>query len=376
MAKFVPRVIALLIFLCAGAAVAQIAIPTLGSRGEVPMERSAAFADLIDSFSEELRSAVSAAGLEVSFAELITPGIAGSLDPEYTKLIADLYDMRFAISGEIALVVDERAQSPYVVNMIVVDTQQNRATDLISRPLAAEDLRLTAVALARVIVRFSEQALALPAGDAGLFVSSQPGEAEVYLDGVRIGATPALDVVMLAPGRYQLEIRKEGFLPELRTVELRSQATTFEHVPLAAIVGGSIQVVSSPAAEVFLSGESRGFTPTFIPAPPGVQSVRLERDGFEPAIASVPVRNYRVSRLDLQLEPAQEPLLYWEVDREFLVLIEGVIQPGGYARSARPGLLEVEVRRGRERQLHQVVLPARGAFELDLETGQVQPLER
>lgn len=372
MAKSVPRVMALLIFLCTGAAVSQIAIPTLGSRGDPA--RSAELTSLINSFTEELREAVAEAGLEVSDAELITPGIAGSLDPEYTKLIAELDGMRYAISGEIAVAVDERAQSPYVVNMIVVDAEQDRATDLITRPLSQADLRMTAAGLARLIVRFTEQALALPVGDAGLFVVTQPGEAEVYLDGVRIGMTPVLDVVMLEPGRYQLEIRKEGFLPEVRTVELRSQTTTFEHVPLAAIVGGSIQVVSTPPAEVFLDGESQGFTPLFMPAPPGVQTVRLERDGFEAAVASVPVRNYRVSRLDLKLEPAQQPLLYWPIEREYLVLIDGIIQPQGYAPAARPGLIEVEVRRGRERHVHQVVLPARGAFELDLETGELTRL--
>jgi hypothetical protein len=375
MAKPVPRVIALLLFL-SGAAVAQIAIPTLGSRGQVPAAEAPEFARLIDAFTAELRSAVSAAGLEVSRAELITPGIAGSLDPEYAKLIAELDGVRYAVSGEIAVVSDRRAQGPFVVNLIVVDSEQNRATDLITRPLAPDDLRTTAVNLARVILRFTEQALALPPGDAGLFVSSQPANADVYLDGVRIGMTPDLDVVLLRPGRYQLELRKEGFLPEVRTVELRSGATTFEHVPLAPIHGGSILVESTPSAEVFLGGVSQGFTPLFIPAPPGAPTVRLERDGFLPSIVSVPVRNYRTSRVEMQLEPALEPLLFWDVNRQYTVMIDGVLQPGAFARNARPGLVEVEVRRGRERRSYRVVLPAQGIFELDLHTGEVSPLER
>ena len=374
MAKSAPRVIALLILLCTGAALAQIAIPTLGSRGDPA--RNAELSTLIEEFTAELRTQVSARGLEVSDAELITPGIAGSLDPEYAKLIADIDGMRYAVSGEIAVAEDERAQSPFVVNMIVVDVEQDRATDLVSRPLSRENLRMTAAGLARLIVRFTEQAIALPTGDAGLFVSSQPGEADVYLDGLHIGTTSELDVVMLAPGRYQLEVRKEGFLPEVRTVELRSGTTTFSTIPLTAIVGGSIQVVSNPSAEVFLDGESQGFTPLFIPAPPGVQSVRLEREGFEPVVATVPVRNYRVSRLELQLEPAIQPLLYWSLDREYLVLIDGIIQPNGHAPAVVPGLVEVEVRRGRERYVHQVVLPANGAFELDLQTGELTRLDR
>lgn len=375
MAKLVPRVIALLLILSTSAAGAQIAIPTLGSRGDVPAEGRPAFESLIETFSEELRAAVQAAGLDVSRAELITPGIAGSLDPEYTKLIAELDGVRFAVSGEVAVAADARAQGPYVVNMIVVDAEQDRATDLISRPLAEEEVAATASNLAQVIVRFTQQVLALPPGSAGLFVSSQPVEAEIYLDGVRVGLTPSREVLMLAPGRYQLELRKEGFLPEVRTVDLRAEATTFEHVPLAAIAGGSILVESTPSAEVFLAGASQGFTPLFIPAPPGVPTVRLEREGFEPALASVPVRNYRTSRLDLTLEPAQEPLLYWEVNRQYLILIDGVIQPGAFARNAQAGRIEVEVRRGRESRTYQLVLPARGAFELDLETGELRPLE-
>jgi hypothetical protein len=375
MAKLVPRVIALLLCLSASAAIAQIAIPTLGSRGELPPGQSDEFAWLIDTFTEELRSAVSATGLQVSRADLITPGIAGSLDPEYARLIAELDGVRYAVSGEIAVVTDARAQGPFVVNMIVVDAEQDRATDLISRPLNEDDVRLTAVNLAAVIRRFTEQALSLPTGDAGLFVSSQPVDAEVYLDGVRIGETPVLDVVMLAPGRYQLELRKEGFLPEVRTVELRSQTTTLENVHLAPINGGSILVESTPSAEVFLGGLSQGNTPLFIPAPPGVPTVRLERQGFRSAIVSVPVRNYRTSRVDLELEPTQDPLLFWDVDRQHAVIIDGILQPAAYSTTARPGLIEVEIRRGRESRSYRLVLPAHGAFELQLETGELIPLK-
>jgi hypothetical protein len=374
MAKLVPRVIALLLCLSASAATAQVAIPTLGSRGQLPPGQNAEFERLIDTFTAALRSAVSAMGLPVSNADLITPGIAGSLDPEYARLIAELDGVRYAVSGEIAVVTDTRAQGPFVVNMIVVDAEQDRATDLISRPLSEEELGTTASYLAGVIRRFTEQALALPTGDAGLFVSSQPGEADVYLDGVRIGETPALDVVMLAPGRYQLELRKEGFLPEVRTVELRSQSTTLENVHLAPINGGSILVESTPSAEVFLGGVSQGSTPLFIPAPPGAPTVRLEREGFRTAIVSVPVRNYRTSRVDLQLEPGRDPLLFWDVDRQYTVIIDGIIQPGAFSQTARPGPIEVEIRRGRESRSYRLVLPEHGAYELQLDTGELVPL--
>ena len=291
------RVIALLLLLASGAAAAQVAIPQLGSRGGEP----AAMEPLIASFTGLLRDAVAQEGLEVTTADLITPGIAGSLDPEYARLIADLDGARYAVSAEIAV---DRAGGAYLVNLIVVDAEQNRATDLMSRSLTPESAAAVARSLARSIALFAEQAEELPEGDAGLFISSQPVEAEVYLNGVRVGTTPSDRVHMLAPGRYRLELRKEGFLPEARTVELRSQATTFEHVPLAPLSGGSILVESIPSAQVYLEGELQGSTPLFIPAPPGIATVRLSRPGFEEASASVPVRNYRTSRVEVALEPA------------------------------------------------------------------------
>src|SRR5690625_7608654 len=107
----------------------------------------------------------------------------------------------------------------------------------------------------------------------------------------------------------------EGSLPEVRTVDAREGMTTIEHVQRAPPPGGSILVESTPAARVYVGEEGYGFTPTFIPAPPGTVNVRLEREWFTAVTTTVPVRNYRTSRLKLQLEAVQEPLIYWSLNR-------------------------------------------------------------
>src|SRR5690606_33857162 len=85
-------------------------------------------------FMAAFRSAVGAAtGLEVKSGERITPGIAGSLDPELAVLIAEVDASRYAVSGEVARVA-ESGGTEYAVNLIVVDSQVGRATDLISAP--------------------------------------------------------------------------------------------------------------------------------------------------------------------------------------------------------------------------------------------------
>lgn len=348
---------------------AQITIPTFGVRGAVPP-------DILDGFMAALRRAVhETTGLEVSEGDLITAGIAGSLEPTFTTLIAEVDGTRYAVSGEIARAPVGAGQPPYLVNLLVVDVERKRHTDLISETLARDRIADAAGSLARAIATFTGAAIELPAGNAGLFVSSEPGDAEVLLGGIRVGRTSQLDVLMLEPGRYELEVRKEGFLPETRMVVLQGEDTSFVHVNLTATSGGSLQLTSTPPARVFLDDRFEGTTPITLAALPGTHTLRLERDGFRPKTFSVPVRNYRVTRvLDERLEPLTEPLVFWPEEREHLVFIDGLLQPGGYARGLGPGLVVFEVRRGDERWRYTRAIPERGVFSFDPATGELSPL--
>lgn len=348
-----------------GSALSQLSAPTFGARGGVPTPIIEAF---MSSFRSELGRAT---GLEVRNGELITPGIAGSLEPEFALLIADLDGARYALSGEIA--APSMEGEPFGVNLIVVDAELNRSSDLMTWPLDQEAPKLTARALAELVAEFTQAAHELPPGNAGVFVSSEPGEAQVFIDGVSIGRTSLLDVAMLAPGRYRLELRKDGFLPDSRTVDLRGGDTTFVHVAMTAIAGGSIQVNSQPPARVFLGDTPSGVTPVTLPARPGTHRVTLSRAGFVDETFELLVRNYRVTRLQATLTPSVEPLVFWKEEREHHVLIDGRLQLGDYAEGLEPGLREFELMRlGRSRTFLRAV-PERGVFELDLETGELLP---
>ncbi|MBX3143052.1 MAG: PEGA domain-containing protein [Trueperaceae bacterium] len=349
------------------ASFAQISAPSFGTRGEVESE-------LVASFMLAFRSAVSAAtGIEVRNGDLITPGIAGSLEPEFAKLIAELDAARFAVSGEIAR-LEGAVTDPYTVNLIVVDAEMDRSTDLISAPLSAASVTETAAALAAEVASFTAALVELPRGDAGLFVSSEPGDAQIFVDGVSLGRTTRLDVAMLQAGRYRLEVRKEGFLPEVRMIELRPNDTSMLHVILTPISGGSIQLSSSPRARVLLDGESVGTTPLTVAATPGLHIVTLQRDGFADEVREVLVRNFRVTRVTASLLPAAEPLVYWDEVREWLVFVDGVLQPTGHAIGLVPGLRSFELRRGSEVRTYLRAVPENGAYRLDLETGELVQL--
>lgn len=355
----------LLSVLLACQAAAQVAIPELGSRGGVP-------AGLTSTFTAQLRRAVASAGLAVSEAELVTQGIAGSLDPELAMLIAWMEGTRYAVSGEIS--VAPGAGQPFSVALLVVDERDGRASDLISRHFSLESLALVTRELAAEIAAFTDRTAALPAGDAGLFVSSDPSGAEVYLNGLLVGITGELGLLDLAPGRYSLELRLDGYMPATRSLELRQGVPSFPHLTLTAVSGGSVQLGSVPRAEVLAAGVSLGFTPLMIPAHAGVLQLTLVREGFRSQEISVIVRNNRVSRSQVMLQPEREPLVFWTPADGVSVSINGEPFSGAAATSLRPGRVEIAVTDSAGTREYTAVLPLTGAFELDLQTGALVPL--
>lgn len=340
------------------------AVPDLPARGDVDPE-------VAGRFVEALRAALVERGQRVSAAPLITAGIAGSLEPDFAVLIAQLSITRYAVSGEV--VARGAADGPYAVDLLAVDALEGRASDLLSRGFGLATLNAVAGEVAAVLVEFATSGPTLPVGDAGLFVSSEPRGAEVRVDGVAVGRSGAVDLLGLAPGRYEVELRLDGYLPEVRTLDLRGGDTRFLHVEMTAIVGGSLQVVASPPADVYVDGVPVGRTPLTIAAVPGVREVRVERAGFEPRTVTTPVRGFRVTRVELELVALGDPLVVWRTDRPVRVFVDGEPQEQGHALPA-PGLRTIEVvADGTVRRWLRAV-PDEGVFELDLDTGALVPL--
>ena len=348
-------------------ALGQITVPTLGTRGAVPDE-------VVDAVTVGLREALQEDGLEVRPGELITAGIAGSLEPDFTRLIAEVDGSRYAVSGEVAA-AGPGAVLPYLVNIIAVEADSDRATDMISLPLGADDGGRVGALLASEIAAFAQSLARLPSGSAGLFVSSEPRGARLTVDTVPVGETPDIGPLMLAPGRYRLELRADGYLAETRSVELTEGDTSFVHVVMTEITGGSIRVQARPDARIRLDGVRVGTTPLTVPASAGRHEVRLEREGFLPEIVEVPVRTYRVTRVDATLRPEHEPLLFWPEGSGVLVRIDGRLQSGGWAEALEPGLHRIELigPDGRVEALR--AIPEDGMFELDLLNGELIPVE-
>jgi hypothetical protein len=320
-------------------------------------------------FMADLRAALRAGGARVSDAPLITPGIAGSLDPDFGKLVARLEGTRYAVLGEFRARGDGIA-----VDLLPVDAHTGRVGDLQSRAFAPSEVAAVVAELSAALLAFMTPPALLPVGSAGLFVSSTPSGAEVVVAGVVVGRTGDLDLLTLAPGRYEVEIRTLGYLSDVRTLDLRSDDTRFLHVTLTELQGGSVQIVARPLpARILLDGRDVGITPVTIAAAPGEREVTLSRPGFASRTLQIPVRQFRVTRVEADLEPLAEPLLVWEAGAYVRVIVDGVLQEDGWSLPG-PGLHTFEILRAGSVRRVTIVVPDRGVFELLPDRGEIRPL--
>ena len=265
--------------------------------------------------------------------------------------------------------------APFSVRILVVDSLERRSSDIISLPLSEASLTEVVQSLSLQIKTFITPSGAPEEGSAALFVVTEPLSAEVLIDGVKLAETPLEDALMLKPGLYEVEVRKEGFVPNSRLVNLQDGREMMERFTLTPIVGGSIQVRSQPNANVFLDGRSVGKTPLTIQALPGNHSVIIERPGFRPSSFNVRVENYRVSRVNQTLEPNSEVVLFWEALPSELVFIDGVLQTRDYIDNLGLGSYQIDLRSGGEKQSFSVTIGVEGAYRIDFVLGRAVRLD-
>jgi len=106
----------------------------------------------------------------------------------------------------------------------------------------------------------------------------------------------------LAPGRYQLEISKDGYRTERRIVQLNAGRVQKVDVPLQAMQGG-LMVNSSPAnGSIYVNGQLREErTPATIRMAPGNYRVEVTMEGYEGTSQPVTVQGEDLTRVNFVL---------------------------------------------------------------------------
>jgi len=119
----------------------------------------------------------------------------------------------------------------------------------------------------------------------GLFVSSQPSGADVFINGAKqSGQTPV--TLPLAPGQYNLVLRLPGYEPYAGNVQVKDNVQTQLNTVLtekSQTRVAWVQVKTNPAgAEIIVDGTSSGqFTPSRVQIPSGIRTITLKLEGYQ-----------------------------------------------------------------------------------------------
>ena len=121
----------------------------------------------------------------------------------------------------------------------------------------------------------------------GIFISSQPPGADVFINGAKqSGQTPV--TLPLAPGQYNLVLRLQGYEPYAGPIQVKDNIQTQFPVVLTEKSTTRVawaQVNSNPkGAEIIVDGASTGqFTPARVQVPAGTHTITLRLNGFQQA---------------------------------------------------------------------------------------------
>jgi hypothetical protein len=155
--------------------------------------------------------------------------------------------------------------------------------------------------------KVADQKLSMESIAKGLFISSDPPGAEVFINGAKqSGQTPV--TLPLAAGQYNLVLRLPGYDPYVGSVQVKDNIQTQLSTKLAERSTSRVafaEVHSNPAgAEIFVDGNSTGrFTPSRIEVPTGTHNVIIRLNGFQPAKRTVQASEGGTVMIDENLRP-------------------------------------------------------------------------
>jgi eukaryotic-like serine/threonine-protein kinase len=147
--------------------------------------------------------------------------------------------------------------------------------------VAAALAAVVGLAAAAVALRSPrERVTALPPPP-GIEIATQPTDATVFVDGVRMGSAP-LFLTPVSRGVHQVKVTREGFVPSELSLEVAGEGPP---IPLRFTLQpatGTLRIESEPLrASVKLDGRDVGTTPVVaLAVTPGGHEIRVESAGF------------------------------------------------------------------------------------------------
>ncbi|AXI24711.1 serine/threonine protein kinase [Methanofervidicoccus sp. A16] len=111
-----------------------------------------------------------------------------------------------------------------------------------------------------------------------LKISSDPSDAEVYINGEYRGNTPL--ELKLDPGNYSVKVTKDGYENYETKIEIKTGKTTEVNAVLKPY--GILKIYSTPSgAKVYIDGYYKGTTPLTVEVSPGTHTIKIKKDGYK-----------------------------------------------------------------------------------------------
>ena len=122
---------------------------------------------------------------------------------------------------------------------------------------------------------------------AALTVQSDPDDAAIFVDG-RFAAIGTSLIPYLSPGRKQVQVTAEGYVPVTAEVSVIAGQRAALQVTLSPVDTGSIVVSSQPpGARVYLDSRIQGVAPVTVPRPQQTRRLLAITDAGAVAVARV-----------------------------------------------------------------------------------------
>ena len=119
----------------------------------------------------------------------------------------------------------------------------------------------------------------------------------------------------LAPGRYSLQVQKEGYLQVQTALELKTGDSQDQKILLEALAKGLFVGTRPAGADIFINGDKQaGQTPATLPLAPGSYNLVLRLEGYEPYSGQIQVKDNVQTSLDLELKPRAGHVAWAQVD--------------------------------------------------------------
>jgi PEGA domain len=142
-----------------------------------------------------------------------------------------------------------------------------------------------------------------PANPGALVLTCTAADAEVFVDGNKVGTTP-LQPLVLPPGDHTIKVQKLGFAPFIDVFNINKKKETrlsVEPTPIAGVVKVTVNVEQ---AHVFVDGKFIGEAPITAEVGVGARAIQVSKGGFKDYFQNVDA----VAGQEVSMEVAMEEL--------------------------------------------------------------------